>query len=246
MVKILAIVFGVALLIVVIVEALFIMTLRARAVDVISSSAPYEQDGGGKSVLILGDSTGYGTGASNPSYSVAGRLGAQIPTLSIVNKSSNGATLRDAHRVLGETAEEYDLILLQIGGNDILQFRNKRQIEEDARALLLKTKDRAEHVVLMTTGDVGAAPAFGPIARTLLHHRTKTAREVFMRVSEEMGIVYVDLFAEKEDDVFQKDPGRYHSKDGLHPSDDGYGVWFEKLFNALEESDASLIFQGNQ
>lgn len=233
MVKTLSILLGVALLIVVGIELFFITSLRLRAIEVIRTATSYQQVGDGKSILVLGDSTGYGTGASNPSYSVAGRLGEKNPTFSIKNGSTNGATLRDAHSLLTSGTEMYDLILFQVGGNDILQLRSIAKIEADTRALLLTAKERSSHVVLMTTGDVGAAPAFGPLVSALLSHRTKQARDVFMRVSEEVGVVYVDLFAEKEDDVFQQDPERYHSKDNLHPSDDGYGVWFEKLYSVL-------------
>jgi len=42
----------------------------------IARVAPYEQPGGGAgSILFIGDSTGYGTGASRSDESVAGQLG---------------------------------------------------------------------------------------------------------------------------------------------------------------------------
>ena len=43
--------------------------------------------------------------------------------------------------------------------------------------------------------------------------------------SRQTGVVYVNLFKEKEDDPFAHDPKRFRSTDGLHPGDDGYALW---------------------
>ena len=54
---------------------------------------PYEQKGSNtKSLLILGDSTGYGTGARCAKESIAGLMGATDPDIKITNISSNGRT----------------------------------------------------------------------------------------------------------------------------------------------------------
>ncbi len=34
---------------------------------------------------------------------------------------------------------------------------------------------------------------------------------------------------EKHEDVFTKDPKRYYAPGDLHPSGDGYGMWYERI-----------------
>jgi lysophospholipase L1-like esterase len=40
---------------------------------------------------------------------------------------------------------------------------------------------------------------------------------------------FVDLFHERDNDPFLKDPDRFFAPDYLHPSNDGYGLWYDAL-----------------
>lgn len=42
-------------------------------------------------------------------------------------------------------------------------------------------------------------------------------------------IDYVDLFDPSAENLFYKEQGRFYATDGLHPSGEGYRLWFEKL-----------------
>lgn len=42
------------------------------------------------------------------------------------------------------------------------------------------------------------------------------------------GVIYVNLFRERQHDPFVRDPS-LHASDGLHPSDRGYAVWWQAL-----------------
>jgi lysophospholipase L1-like esterase len=52
---------------------------------------------------------------------------------------------------------------------------------------------------------------------------------VVKRVTTEMGVIFVDLFRDPHNDPFVKEPKRYYCPDGLHPSGEGYGIWFATL-----------------
>ena len=80
-----------------------------------------------------------------------------------------------------------------------------------------------------STGTVGIAPAFFPPISWMYTARTRKARTIFMNVSRELGIQYVDLFREKGAELFPGDPDRYDTPDYLHPSSEGYRVWDEEL-----------------
>ncbi len=126
----------------------------------ILDTSPYEQSGSGASVLILGDSTGYGTGVRQSSDSIAGRIGAAFPLAQIENNSVNGRTIGELKEVVATLEGRWDLILLQIGGNDILQGRKAALVEAELTNIFGQLYDHAEHIVMMSSGDVGGAAAF--------------------------------------------------------------------------------------
>jgi hypothetical protein len=65
-----------------------------KTLFLIARVTPYEQTGTGTgSIQFLGDSTGYGTGASSGKYSIARRVGADYPAYAIKNQSVNGRTI---------------------------------------------------------------------------------------------------------------------------------------------------------
>ncbi len=185
-------------------------------------------------ILVAGDSTGYGTGATRGSNTVAGYIGADFPNYTIENMSVNGRTIGGLAEALPERVRynQYKLILLQIGGNDVIQKKSVTEVETQLRAVLDTATSQSEQVVMMSSGNVGAALAF--VSETgesnpEYEQVTRDMREMFMRVTVEYGATYVDLFEEPENDVYLKEPKRYLAGDGLHPSDLGYFNWYEKL-----------------
>jgi len=88
-------------------------------------------------ILVLGDSTGVGTGAGNPKDSTAGRLGRDYPNADIENISQNGLRLDGAVQKLENIKnEKFDLILIQIGANDITHFTKSKDTKERLSKLL--------------------------------------------------------------------------------------------------------------
>ncbi len=202
-----------------------------RAQPALQSTKPYERVSGSPAVLVVGDSTGFGTGASAPEESVAGRLGAFMPTVALENRSKNGMKIGGALTVMKSLAEDvrYELILLQIGGNDVMYFSAREAARAQLRALFAEAAKHSDRVFFMSSGDVGNAPAFGPLLSFVMSARTLDFRDMFMEEALRADVQYVDLYEEREKDPFVREPWVYHSADGLHPSSAGYGLWFEKL-----------------
>jgi lysophospholipase L1-like esterase len=50
-----------------------------------------------------------------------------------------------------------------------------------------------------------------------------------LRVTTELDVILVDLFKDPTDDPFVQEPHRYYCPDGLHPSGEGYALWFATL-----------------
>jgi lysophospholipase L1-like esterase len=181
-------------------------------------------------ILIVGDSTGVGTGAEAPEDSVAGLILRDYPETTIENRAENGAKFADVIAQLDDgTTEQYDLILIQAGGNDILRFTALDTLGGNVETLLRMAKERARHVVFMSTGNVGNAPAFMPPLSWVYTSRTRKVRKLLMEIADVEGVYYVDLFMERSDDPFVAEPERYNAPDFLHPGSEGYRLWYKAL-----------------
>lgn len=212
---------------------ILLLAYRIRiGINIAAGSVPFEvkpPDARAR-VLVIGDSTGVGTGSSSPADSVAGRIARDFPGAEIVNLARNGARMKDVPAQLARAGtEEYDLILLQIGGNDILRFTSLTRLRDAVTNLLKTSSGRARRVVFISTGNVGLAPAFFPPLSWVYTWRTRSVRALFMEVAREQGVQYVDLFRERGRGIFEEDPARYYASDFLHPSGEGYGVWYREL-----------------
>lgn len=220
--------------------AFFTDTWRfAKTIWLIAQVTPYEQTGqagpdgqAAPRILVLGDSTGYGTGAGSGKQSIAGLLGADFSTYAITNNSTNGRTIGEALETIVSlpTTPTYDLILLQIGGNDILQKRPVSVVAQELSTLFVEANRRSAHVVMISSGNVGAAAAFVGTDKAVEYSRlSREFRTMFISVAATAGVTYVDLFQEPEVDVFALEPERLLAIDGLHPSAAGYAVWYSSL-----------------
>lgn len=203
----------------------------SRTLYLIARVTPYQQDGtGGESVLILGDSTGYGTGASRAKDSVAGRLGQSFPSYSIENNSVNGRTIAEGIEAISElTKPQYDLILMQLGANDILQRRTVEETEVDLRRIFESLSEFSDTIIMMSNGNVGGAPRFDGQQAEAYRVSTLNFRDMYQRVSADFGVIYVDLYEDPSEDPFVQEPDKYTSHDGLHPSSIGYAYWYAAL-----------------
>jgi len=213
-------------------ETTLLVVRVRRGLAISAASRPFEANNPGAlfSVLVIGDSTGVGTGATGPEDSVAGRIFRDYPRVSIENHAENGARMADIMGQLDEaTKQDYHLILIQAGGNDILRWTDLSLLEQQTRSLLQASVGRARHVIFISTGNVGLAPAFFWPLTGLYTTRTRAVRSRFIAVAKGEGVTYVDLFRERREDPFLDDPARYYAKDLLHPGSEGYRVWYEEL-----------------
>lgn len=193
-----------------------------------------ERPGAPLRILIVGDSTAQGTGAMKPEESVAGRFGAKYPNAEIINRGFNGKRVATLAKELQEMRSGgFDFVLIMIGGNDITHLTPLEEVEKNARISMQEAKRLGKHVAIVHSGNLGASPLFPWPIDTILTARTRRLRDLYIRLAREENITYVDLFAEKIDDIFLTDIPRYYLKDQFHPSGDGYAIWFEKIQDAM-------------
>lgn len=183
-------------------------------------------------LLVVGDSLGVGVGASNPSFSLAGRLGQALPHATITNYSLSGATVSMAHNYLRKhELKNYDFTLLFIGGMDALQFVSASQFEKKLRELLSLLRKHSQNIALILPFQAEKLPIYNHFPTSLIvHYRVMKLRQIAQQVSQEFGVTLIpDTFNEVLSD-------RKHTffKDQAHPNDLGYKLWFTQLWKHLE------------
>lgn len=180
-------------------------------------------------LLVVGDSTAVGTGASAPQASLAGLMAASHPQLAIENRSADGARFEDLPAQLAAAIEHrYDLVLVQAGGNDVIRLTSEDALRRAVDETLTRAKALAPQVIVMPAGNVGNAPFFHAPVSWLMTRRARTLHAAVREAASAHGAVFVNLFFEKADDPFVKNPA-LHASDGLHPSDAGYRSWWGSL-----------------
>lgn len=187
-------------------------------------------------IAMVGDSTGVGTGASAPEFSLAGLTANKYPTASLVNVAVNGA--RTA-AVIGQIAKldgQFDLILIDVGGNDNVRFTNYNQLEADLQRVLKAATAKSPRVLLTTTGNVGTVPLLPWATRWIFARRSRAIRQLFMEAVQATNgdVRYTDLYRDRSFDPFALDPRKYYARDLFHPSDAGYADWFSFISKQLD------------
>jgi lysophospholipase L1-like esterase len=181
-------------------------------------------------VLVVGDSTGVGTGAEDPRHSLAGRLARDFPNVSIVNHARNGAKTRDAWEQLSPfVGESFDVVLVHVGGNDLLRRTPWQRLVADVDALLQRAGAIGRHVLVTTTPNVGLAPAFFAPLSWYLSARSRQLRDLVDAACRRHGSHYANFFHPRSCDPFSRDWQRYYAADRLHPSSACYGYVYATL-----------------
>lgn len=180
-------------------------------------------------LLIVGDSTGVGTGATSPETSLAGLLAQTFPRLQIDNRAQDGATFADVRSQLEAVNERYDLVLVQAGGNDVIRLRSQQAMRADIERVTALARARADHVLLMPAGNVGNAPFFFAPVSWYMSARARSLHALVREAAARHQAVYVNLYQDRAHDPFAQQPDLLHACDGLHPSDAGYRIWLDEL-----------------
>lgn len=180
------------------------------------------------SILIVGDSTALGTGASTPQASLAGRIASRYPLLRVRNVARAGARFADIAGQL-RNAGRHDLILVAGGANDVMRFTSQARLARDIDLTLRRAASQAGRVILVPAPNVGNAPFFPRPLAWLLSRRARLLHRLARASAGAVDATYVDLYRERAADPFAQDPQRLIAADRLHPSDAGYAVWFDEL-----------------
>ena len=203
-----------------------------QSVELARQSEPLQAapPGSTASLLIVGDSTGVGTGASSAGNSVVGLIARDHPRLKMVNRAADGAKFADMPRQFGGE-ERFDMVLVLAGGNDVIRLTGADALARDIGRAAELARAQGRQVVFMRPGNVGNAPFFFPPLSWLMTQRSKTLHRLVRETAAGGGeaMVYVSLYKDNADDPFAQRPDELNAADGLHPSDAGYRIWYDTL-----------------
>ena len=147
-------------------------------------------------ILVAGDSTAFGIGAKKPEESTAGRLGALYPHAEISNISKSGDRVVDTLiklREVSTVSEKYNLLLMQVGANDITRRTPLDKLQKDLGDLLDVANETSQQVIILHSADVGTAPIFPEPIDWYLGRQSRMVRDLFLQVTAEKRVTYVDL-----------------------------------------------------
>lgn len=172
----------------------------------------------GSTVIALGDSLTFGQGASlDASYPVAL---AELSNWKVVNTGINGNTSADVlARIEDVTAQNPNLVLLGVGGNDVLQ----RIEPETTRANITATIDKLQAanipVVLIAQPHFSVSALFGKASDN----------PIYQDIADSEGIL---LYADGWSEVLSNDTLK---SDKIHANNAGYRQFAEGLYEYLQE-----------
>lgn len=120
-----------------------------------------------------------------------------------------------------------DLITLCVGANDLINNVKAEDFARNYEAILtqIKTKTSAR-VIVMNIPDLSLAPAVPTYMRADARQHIVAFNRLIAEVAARQDMRLVDLFTRSESFASHTE---FFSKDGLHPSDEGYEFWAELL-----------------
>ena len=212
-------------------ESLRIYKLVQSSKQLIRDAVPYQLSSTDttRSVLILGDSTAVGVGAEKATDTVAGKVAAFMSATSVENYAVSGARVSDVLAQLHQAKhDQYELIVIQVGGNDIIAFTGAKKAAASLSEILANLP-KSTQVIVISAGNVGGAPLFPFFMRPVYTHLNERYHTAFEEIVSESGHQYVNLRTAPGGMLIERNPETYLSSDQLHPSSAGYGLWFEAI-----------------
>jgi lysophospholipase L1-like esterase len=189
--------------------------------------------------VALGDSLTSGLGvtdyAQSYPYLVADKLAKTTGNgYSVSNLSFPGYRIIDLINNLLPSAIEAqpDLVTILIGVNDIHGAVSKVTFEKAYRHILTElTQKTTAKIYLISIPFIGSETLLMPPYNSYFQEQTEDYNKIVKQLADEYHLVYIDVYTPTLN-LFQKD-GSHYSTDSFHPSAEGYSLWAEIIYDAL-------------
>jgi lysophospholipase L1-like esterase len=186
--------------------------------------------------VALGDSTGSGVGAKDGGYPARlfKRLVAQRPGSRLTNLCVSGATTTDLLRDQLDSAVRAapQLVTLGIGINDIGHGLSVEEFSKNYDEILKRLRNETKAAIIVTNlPDISSAPRIPAAVRAEYQQLIVQFNQKVAEVARKYAVTVFDIY-EFTHELLPSHP-EFFSEDGFHPSDAGYEVWAERMWQSL-------------
>jgi acyl-CoA thioesterase-1 len=185
-------------------------------------------------IVALGSSSTYGTGASSPEHSYPSRLAALLrvrypdTAITVINRGVGGEMIGDTTaRIVSEViADKPDLVIWQVGTNDVLGDVDPEAVMASVRTGIAELRAVGTDIILM---DLQYAPA------VLTHPRYRAMEQALWTTAKATGVPVFQRFAMMRDwtERGNMKMSAMISGDHLHMTDQSYDCLARQLSGSI-------------
>lgn len=190
-------------------------------------------------LLVLGESTAAGVGATTHERALAGQVAvalARAVTWRVVGRNGVDA-LATEHELLPHVPPEpFDAVVIALGVNDVLHFHSPRRWSRDLTSLIDALRRRVGEcpVYLSAVPPMDRFPALPQPLRFVLGLRARELDAAAARLAPTLPVViHVSSEFLGGSEMF--------CSDRFHPSELGYSVWGRELAKAIAQPATALV-----
>ena len=181
-------------------------------------------------------------GAVNGGYVLRlyNRLLPRRPGSQLANLCVSGATTADLVRGQLDRGVQKNpqLVTLGIGINDIGHGVPLEQFAENYERILstLQEKTKAQ-IVVTNIPDISSAPVVPSPLRNRYHEQIQTFNRRLEEIAKRHGVTVFDIYSITSREL--PSHPEYFSRDGFHPSDEGYELWAIEMWPTIARTIGS-------
>ncbi|MCS5489673.1 SGNH/GDSL hydrolase family protein [Algoriphagus limi] len=187
-----------------------------------------------KRILILGESTAAGMGASQPETTLAGNIFRLFQEkYQVINLGKNGLRAKELIPTFKEDLEinpsKVEGVFLFIGANDCFRLTKPLNYKSELENIIswLKKNFSPNWIYLSAIPPVHIFPAFTPqLKYFLLRQRKFLSSEMEQIASQDSNVIYQEIRFDLTPEFF--------ADDGIHPSDKGYQGIAQFAFDGIK------------
>lgn len=200
---------------------------------------------GSLKLVMIGDSTAAGVGATATDGSVGGHLSeslgdagfdVQLSSVAVSGSRVSDLSPQVSRALMGKP----DLAVILIGANDATHFSGLNELRHELNTDVRRLTDAGVQVVIGTCPEMRAGLAFMRPARDIVAWQGRRVARTERKAIRGTGAQDVDI-QKLTGPTFLHDTHRYLSSDRFHPNDEGYGVWSAALFPTVESDAAAAL-----
>jgi lysophospholipase L1-like esterase len=200
-----------------------------------NAAEPYERPmrGSDQHVAVIGDSSMYGPGVKDKKHTISGLLAARYPKAIIETRAINGSRVRSLQAQLCQLQyTHYDLVLVGIGGNDIVRFSSYRRLERELYAFLEVVSEVADEIILCSSVNIGNIGFFLFPFNLVFDYRTYRLSRRYGRIANHFPKVrYANFYRPRFKDHYDKNTRKqFLADDAFHPNEYANRYFFELIW----------------